>query len=188
MSFSITKISTILALISMTCFSISNFRKTKTEIVFLHMCSNISDFIMYLILGAKTGMASSFVNICKNDSYSKFNSNSFTVLFALFRILLFIIGFEGVTTVMFIILEIIATFILIYGTAQQFRVLTLIREGVWVAYNWLFASVIIAVITMIGFVSCMIAVITNISKVNISKKTQNVFFIYNKNKDLINKR
>lgn len=165
MSFSITEIiSTILAVISITCFSISNFRKTKKEIVFLHMCANICDFIMYLILGAKTGMANAFANVCKNASYSKFNSNNFTILFAAFRVILLIIGFEGITTIMFITLEIIATIILIYGTAQQFRILSLVRQGVWVAYDWLFASVVIAVITMIGFVSCMIAVITNIGK------------------------
>lgn len=111
-------ISTAFAVVSIICFCISNFRKTKKEIVFLHMCSNICDLAMYFVLGAKTGMANAFANICKNAAYSKFDSNSFTVIFAILRIVLLVIGYECITTIMFIILEVFSTVFLIQGTAQ----------------------------------------------------------------------
>lgn len=58
-------VSGILSLTNTICFCISNFKKTKKDIVFLHMCCNICDFFMYLVLGAKTGLSNATANICK---------------------------------------------------------------------------------------------------------------------------
>ncbi len=155
-------ISGLLAAANTICFCIASFRKTKKDIVFLHMCCNICDFLMYLILGAKTGLANATANICKNAAYSKMNSMFFTFIFSILRVVLLIIGYEGISTILFIILEISSIFILKYGTVQQFRILTVIRQGVWVIYDWMFATAIVALFTFISFVSCMIAVIKNI--------------------------
>lgn len=100
----------------------------------------------------------------KNAAYSKLDNMFFTVIFALLRIVLLVVGYEGIPTVLFIILEIISVFILKYGTTQQFRVLTAIRQGIWVIYDWMFATIIVTFFTFIAFISCNIAVIKNISK------------------------
>lgn len=157
-------ISGILALTNTICFGIASFKKTKKDIVFLHMCCNICDFFMYLILGAKSGLANATANICKNAAYSKLDSMLFMVIFALLRIVLLGIGYEGIPTILFIILEILSIFILKYGTTQQFRILIAIRQGLWVVYDWIFATVIVAFFTFIAFISCVIAVIKNIYK------------------------
>lgn len=157
-------ISSILAFTNTICFCISGFKKTKNDIVFWHMCCSICDFFMYLILRAKTGLANATADICKNAAYSKLNSMRFTIIFTILRIILLFIGYEGITTVLFILLEIISIFILKYGTAQQFRVLALIRQGVCVIYDWLFATVIVVMFTFIAFISCTIAVVKNFNK------------------------
>lgn len=116
---------------------------------------------MYLILGAKTGLANATANICKNVAYFKFDSMKFTVFFAILRIGLLFLGWEGLVTGLFILCEIIALFILEYGSTQQFRILTLFREGVWVVYDVLFATILVALLTVISFSGCLISVIKN---------------------------
>lgn len=154
-------ISAVLAFINTVLFVISNFRKTKKEIVFFHMCDCICDFVMYLILGAKTGLANATANLCKNAAYAVFDSESFMAFFAMLRIGLLVIGYEGIPTVLFIILEIAAIFILKKGSTQQFRILTAVRQAVWVVYDWHFANAAVACFTFIGFISCVIAVAKN---------------------------
>ncbi len=157
-------ISGLLAVMNTICFCISNFKKNKKNIVFWHMCCSICDFFMYLVLGAKTGLANAVANICKNAAYSKFDSMFFTVTFSMLRVMLLCMGYEGLPTILFIIIEIVSVFILKYGTAQQFRILTAVRQFVWVVYDWRFATIVVALFTFVGFISCCAAVIKNIPK------------------------
>ncbi len=156
-------IATGLSFINTICFCISNFRKTKKDIVFLHMCCNICDLVMYLILGARTGLANAIANVCKNAAYSKFNSMFFMILFSILRITLLALGYEGLPTILFIVCEIISIFILKYGTTQQFRILSAVRQGIWVIYDCMYASVVIGLLTSVGFISCTAAVVKNMS-------------------------
>lgn len=158
---SVNILSGLLAIISSICFIISNFKKTKKEITALYICTNICAFFRYILTNGKTGMANSFANICKYIAYSKFNCYTLTVFFATFRITLLCFGYEGILTSLFIILEIIGTFIMLKGTTQQFRIITLIRQVVWTVYDWVFSTPFVALTTAIQLVSCVIAVIQN---------------------------
>lgn len=155
----------LLAVLNTIFFCISNFKKNKKEITFWHMCCSLCDFFMYLILGAKTGLANAVANICKNAAYSKLDSMKFTVVFSILRIGLLGLGYEGFVTILFIVIEVISVGILKWGTAQQFRVLTAVRQLVWVVYDFMFATVVVAVLTFIGFIGCAAAVIKNRRKV-----------------------
>lgn len=161
MTLTIKILSGLLAIISSICFIISNFKKTKKEITALYVITNICAFIRYILTGGKTGIANSFANICKYMAYSKFNSYSFTVLFAIFRITLLCFGYEGILTLLFIILEIIGTAVLLKGTTQQFRIITLVRQVVWTLYDWVFATPFIAFLTATQLISCIISVTKN---------------------------
>ncbi len=167
-------ISSILLMANMVCFCVSNFRKTKKDIVFWHMCCSICDFFMYLVLGAKTGLANATANLCKNVAYAKLDSMFFTILFSLFRMILLVIGYEGISTFLFILLEIISLFILKYGTAPHFRILSAIRQAVWIVYDWMYATVVVVFFTSIGFLSCVIAVMENsaLYKVFVRRKSR----------------
>lgn len=155
-------ISGFLSIMNTVFFCMSNFKKTKKGIVFLHMCCNLCDFFMYLVLGARTGVVNATVDICKNFAYSKMDSMLLTVLFSAIRIMLLVtVGYDGAVTVLFVILEIVALLILKCGTSQHFRILTAARQGVWVVYDFMFATTFIACLTFTGFVGSVGAVLRN---------------------------
>lgn len=163
-------IATLLAVMNTICFNLSVFQKTKKKIVFLHMCCSICDVIMYIVLGARTGIANGIANLCKNFAYAKMDSISWTLIFSGLRIVLLILGYEGPVTFAFILLEIIGMFVLVYGSTQQFRVIVLLKQILWVIYDWMFATVLIACLTSIGLVSCVAAIIKNEDKFKDDKK------------------
>lgn len=154
-------IATILSVINTVCFNLSVFRKTKKQITFLHMCCSICDVVMYMILGAKTGIANGTANLCKNFAYAKMDSIPWMMGFSIFRIILLIFGYEGPITGGFITMEIIGMFILAYGSTQQFRFIVLAKQILWVVYDWMFATVVIACLTSLGVISCITAIVKN---------------------------
>lgn len=153
-----------LALFNTIFLSVGNFKKNKKDISFLYALCNSCDIIMYIILRARTGIANSTANFLKNLAYSKLDNFKFTIMFSLLRIILLIIGYDSFATMIFIILEIVQLFILKYGSAQHLRILTTVRQGVWIVYDFMFANVIVACFTAIGFISCFTATIRNIKQ------------------------
>lgn len=150
-----------LSLFSALLYNISVFRKQKKHIVGMHVGCNICDILMYLINGGKSGLANSFVNISKNLVYSKLENNTLTIIFAVLRIILLALGYEGILTLLFILLEVISTIILIKGTAQQLRYVYLGSQITWVCYDYFFANILVACITATGCVSLIVAIIQN---------------------------
>ena len=154
-------VATLLAVTNTICFNLSVFQKTKKKIVFLHMCCSICDVIMYIVLGARTGIANGIADLCKNFAYAKMDSISWALIFSGLRIVLLMLGYEGPVTFAFILLEIIGMFVLVYGSTQQFRVVVLSKQILWVIYDWIFATAVIAFLTSIGLISCVAAIIKN---------------------------
>lgn len=159
--FDIEIIVNILALMSIILFNISNFRKTKKGILHVRICCNICDIVMYILVEGKTGTANAFADMCKNIAFTRYNSSIFVILFAGLRIILLCFGYEGILTVLFIISEIIATYAIIRGSTQQLRIITLIRQCIWVVYDYKNASAFVALLTFTGCVSAAAAIIKN---------------------------
>lgn len=151
----------LLSVANTACFNLSVFQKTKRQIIHLHTYCSICDIVIYAVLGAKTGIANSVVNLGKNFAYSKMDSIRWTMGFSCLRIVLLVLGYEGPMTAGFIALEIIGVASLAYGTTQQFRIVTLLKQLLWVAYDWVFATAIVACMTLTGAVSCFAAIVRN---------------------------
>lgn len=154
----------LMAVLNTLFFIASGFRKSKKEVLYFHTLCCVCDLVIYGIFGAKTGLANATANICKNLAFSRFDSMRFTILFTMLRIGLLCIGWEGLPTALFILCEIVEIFLLKYGTTQQFRYLTLFRQGVWVVYDLLFATILVSLCTMVGFIGCMTSIIKNKEK------------------------
>lgn len=156
---SIENIAVFFSFISIVCFCISAFKKNKKGIVGLYLCCDICDLIMYILLGATTGIASVTVNLCKDASYSKLNSIKFTVIFAVAKVVLMILGYEDFSSGILIIIEIIAIPVLIFCTAQQFRILMSIRQCTWALYDYIHLTKMIFIFTLIGLICYIISII-----------------------------
>lgn len=152
---------TLLSVVNTACFNLSVFQKTKKQIICLHLYCSICDIVIYAILGAKTGIANSIVNLGKNFAYSRMDSVRWMMGFSCLRIVLLILGYEGPMTAGFVVLEVAGMIALAYGTTQQFRIVTLLKQFLWVAYDWVFATAVIACMTLTGAVSCFAAVMRN---------------------------
>lgn len=151
----------LLATVSMAAFCYSNFRKTKTGITAVYIISNICDCIMYIIMGGMTGLANSSASLFKNAAFSKFDSVRATIFFSGVRVLFLCFGYEGILTFLFIMTEIAITYIMFKGTVQQMRVLTALRQLVWVVYDVRTTTLLVATTTFVGFIFCTAAVFKN---------------------------
>lgn len=85
----------LLSVANTACFNLSVFQKTKRQIIHLHTYCSICDIVIYAVLGAKTGIANSVVNLGKNFAYSKMDSIRWTMGFSCLRIVLLVLGYEG---------------------------------------------------------------------------------------------
>lgn len=151
----------ILSLIGLVGFCVSNFCKSKKNILSVQLICNITDILIYIISGGMTGLASAIANFIRNTVFVKFNNKTVVVLCSTIKVLLLVINYENVVSLVFIILEIIATVLILYGSTQQFRVLTLVREGTWVVYDYITVSLIVTLTTVIKFCFCLTAVTVN---------------------------
>lgn len=151
----------IFTLASTLCGCVAAFRKTKKDIVFLHVCCDAFDLLTYLVLKGRTGMANAVAALCKDAAYSRMGSMLFTVIFAILRIILLVMGYEGILTLLFIFMEILSIFALKYGTVQQLRFLMVVDQGVWIVYDCLFATPVVAFFTSVVFISRVAAFVKN---------------------------
>lgn len=136
-----------------------NFGKTKVNIVALTVIINISDCLAYILSGSMTGLADSGVDLLKNVAFSKFNSNKATVIFSILRLIVLCLFYENILSIIFIILEIVGTYLVIRGTAQQYRLCNLVCQIFWVVYDYVMISPLVALISSIVIVFMFIAII-----------------------------
>lgn len=149
----------IFTIIAMLASCIVNFGKTKVNIVALTIVINISDCLAYILSGSMTGLADSGVDLFKNVAFSKFNSNKATVVFSILRVIVLCLCYENILSVIFIVLELIGTYLVLRGTAQQCRICNLICQVFWVVYDYVMISPLVALISSVVIVFMFIAII-----------------------------
>lgn len=146
---------------SMLFYMVSMFLKSKHKMVGLCIGCDISDILMYLIIGGKTGIVNSAASLCKDAAYSKFDSKKMTVVFAGLKILLLAFNYEGILTLSFIIMQVVITYLLLKGTVQQLRFGYLVNQVIYVIYDYTFANIVVAFITSTLCISLIVSIIKN---------------------------
>lgn len=151
----------VFALISLVGFCTSNFCKSKKKILSVQLICNISDILMYLMSKGMTGLASSISGFLRNIAFIKFNNSKAVILFSSIKVILLIMNYENILTLVLIILEITAAVIIIFGTAQQLRILTTVRQAIWVVYDFIMVSALVSLTSIIKFCFCLASVIVH---------------------------
>lgn len=154
-------ISTALEIMSVALYSFAMFRSTKHKMTGWLIGVHSLDLLTYIIVGGKTGMASSISNLGRDIAYSKFDNKHMTLLFSIVRIALLAFSYEGVVTLLFIIMHVITTVITLKGTAQQLRFASLANQFVWVAYDYMFVNIVVASITFAPCIGLVTSIVKN---------------------------
>lgn len=142
-------------------YNISSFMKSKRKIVGIRIGCDVCDLLTYIIVGGKTGLTNATASCVRDIVYSKWESRSLTILFAGIRCTLLLVGYEGILTLAFILMEIVTTTILFKGTAQHLRYAGLVTQIIWVCYDIAFVNFGVAAITATSCVMLLIAIINN---------------------------
>lgn len=152
-----------LAILNTVFYCCSCFKNDKKSILRFYMLCNLTDIVMYIIVGGHSGLANGTASFLKNLAFVKYDSKKFTVLFSLLRVVLLCIGFEGLITLCFIVIEILNTLAVLYGAEDGFtiKVLGLISEVIWIVYDALFATLFVAFMTLISTIISFVGVIVS---------------------------
>lgn len=130
----------------------SCFKNDKKSILRLHMLCNLTDIVMYVLIGGMSGLANAVASLLKNIAFVKYDSKRFTVFFSILRVSLLCLGYEGFITLCFMVIEVLNTLVVIYGAEDGFsvKVLDVIAEIIWIVYDLLFATIFIAIMTVLS--------------------------------------
>lgn len=161
----------LLAIISLLLYCSSNFKKTKKNIIAERVACNLVDILMYAISGGMTGVVNSIVDLGKNITFVKFNSKKVILLMSSIKIALMIWNYENGISLFIILCELAGVVVIIYGTAQQLRVVSMVTQIAWVIYDYFMVSLFVAIATGISSCFCLISVIVNWNQENISCET-----------------
>lgn len=125
------------------------------------MLCNITDIIMYIIVGGYSGLANGTASFLKNLAFVKYDSKRFTVLFSVLRIILLCFAFEGLITFCFICIEIAGTVAVLFGREDGFslKVISFIGECILIVYDALFATLFVASMTAVSTVVSLVGVL-----------------------------
>lgn len=158
-------IANILGLISAICYWISNFKKDKKQIVRMHLICNISDLLQYICLYSPTAIIDTGITFIKNLVFVKTKTGKLAICFSILKCLCIILfGFEGIITIIAVILEITSILILVYLSEQWVRGHGIIKSIYWIFYDFTHKAIIASIMGIGSVVAISIAMFKNRNK------------------------
>lgn len=157
-------VANVFGLVSAVAFWYSNFKKSKKQMLRVHLICNISDCLQYIILGAHTAVANSFVTLLKNLAFLKLSKQRqlFGVaLFGLTKIILMLCVYDNALTLAMVVYEVVSVAVLLRGKTKYMLYLGIINAVIWMLYDFVCMAYIASLLGVFSIVSQVVAVNKN---------------------------
>lgn len=141
----------VLAFLDNILFCLSFYFSTKKRVTFVLALCNAVGLLRYLLLGAVTGVVSGFCSLVKNLSYVR-DSLRVTVIMSILRVILYIIFYENILTLLFMLFELLNLVVLLKYSINHLRVVSAGRQFIWVLYDFFSGGILCGILRLISFI------------------------------------
>ncbi len=139
---------------------LSNFGKTKKQILLLQTISFFFKTFHYYLLGGISGFLTSLISMIRNIIFYKIKENkALTIFFIIVYIIIAIITFKNIYTLLPVFATITYTLIINYDNPKYLRYGMFLTSLTWLTYNIYIISYSGIIIQIIMIISNIIAII-----------------------------
>ena len=160
MELSVTYIlSQLLVIVYYIIYSSTFHMKSKSKILYTGIVATILSAISYLLLGAYTGVAMSFVAVVRNICFHKSKSRFCFIAILFLTMLCSIFTYQNLFSLLNIIATIIYTYSLWQTSTKKYKLLGIFVNLLMIIYDFSIKSIMGVIFMIIAFISSLIGYI-----------------------------